>query len=206
MARGVVASSPADEAPPHERILLAARNLFCRDGIAATGIDRVLAEAGASKMTLYTRFGSKEALLREVLRMEGADWRAAFFADLRTPEPCSNRLLLVAPALRRWFAGGRFYGCAFMNAAAERSKTSTGDADWLRVLTREHHEAILAEFSCHARSAGLPDPEGLARQVLLVMDGAIAALMVTGREAVLATTEAVIGAVVAQAARDTTKS
>lgn len=60
-----------DRLAPDERILEVARELFCRDGIHATGIDRILTEAGASKMTLYSRFGSKEALLREVLVREG---------------------------------------------------------------------------------------------------------------------------------------
>ncbi|MGI4943795.1 MAG: TetR/AcrR family transcriptional regulator, partial [Janthinobacterium lividum] len=62
-------------APPHERILAAARDLFCRDGIHSTGIDRILQEASASKMTLYSRFGSKEALVRLVLHQEGEAWR-----------------------------------------------------------------------------------------------------------------------------------
>ena len=48
MARGGAAANMDAAQPPHERILLAARDLFCRNGIAATGIDRVLAEAGAS--------------------------------------------------------------------------------------------------------------------------------------------------------------
>ena len=79
------------ELPPHQRIVAAARDLFCRDGIHATGIDRILAAAHASKMTLYARFGSKDALLREVLEQEGAEWRASFFAAVdagpRPPHP-----------------------------------------------------------------------------------------------------------------------
>ena len=64
---------------PHERILLAACELFCRDGI--------LAEAGASKMTLRGRFGSQEALVREVLRQEDAAWRRVQPAR-RAGRPC----------------------------------------------------------------------------------------------------------------------
>lgn len=199
LVAGVV-TGPADDRPPHERILAAARDLFCRDGIAATGIDRVLARAGASKMTLYTRFGSKEALLQEVLRIEGEDWRRSFFADLGAPGAPPNRLRLVVPALRRWFDGGRFYGCAFMNAAAERTKAiDIAEDDWLRTLTREHHAAVLAEFARLAREARLPGPDAVARQVLLVMDGTITALMVSGNPLVLDTAETVVGAVLAQA-------
>ena len=66
-------------ARPYPRV---ARELFCRDDIHATGIERILAEAGASKMTLYARFCSKEAFLRAVLKQEGANWRDKFFTSI----------------------------------------------------------------------------------------------------------------------------
>jgi AcrR family transcriptional regulator len=200
------ASSPAPAgaqdiggAPPHERILLAARDLFCRDGIHATGIDRILQEASASKMTLYSRFGSKEALLREVLALEGAEWRAAFFASVEAAGPGpAERLHAVIPALRTWFIGERFYGCAFMNAAAEHAKGRDARTPWLREMTQEHHGAILAYLAGLAEAAGYAEPGILARQVLLVMDGAIAAMMVGGDTAVLDISALTLRAVLAQ--------
>ena len=170
---------------PHERIIEVARELFCRDGIHATGIDRILTEAGASKMTLYGRFGSKEALLREVLAREGAEWRETFFAAVEAagPHP-ADRLQATIPALRNWFEG-RFYGCAFMNAAAEHAKGSQGGEPWLREMTLQHHAAIIGFLAELAAAAGYADPQMMGRQVLLVLDGAIAALMVSGDAAVL---------------------
>ena len=200
------ASSPAPAgaqdiggAPPHERILLAARDLFCRDGIHATGIDRILQEASASKMTLYSRFGSKEALLREVLALESAEWRAAFFAAVEGASPGpAERLHAVIPALRTWFIGERFYGCAFMNAAAEHAKGKDAGTPWLREMTQEHHGAVLAFLAGLAEAAGYAEPGILARQVLLVMDGAIAAMMVGGDPAVLDISARTLRAVLAQ--------
>ncbi len=171
--------------PPHERIIEVARELFCRDGIHATGIDRILTEAGASKMTLYGRFGSKEALVREVLSREGAEWREMFFAlvEAAGPDP-ADQLHATIPALRNWFEG-RFYGCAFMNAAAEHAKGALGGEPWLREMTAQHHAAIITFLAELAEAAGYPEPRTKARQVLLVLDGAIAALMVSGDAAVL---------------------
>ncbi len=171
--------------PPHERIIEVARELFCRDGIHATGIDRILTEAGASKMTLYGRFGSKEALVREVLAREGAEWRETFFAAIEaaSPDP-AERLQATVPALRSWFEG-RFYGCAFMNAAAEQAKGAAGGEPWLREMTAQHHAAIIAFLAELAGAAGYADPRMMGRQVLLVLDGAIAALMVSGDAGVL---------------------
>ena len=167
---------------PHERIVDVARELFCRDGIHATGIDRILSEAGASKMALYARFGSKEALLREVLRAEGADWRESYFRTVMAAAPdAQGRLDGLVDALATWFRSGRFYGCAFMNAAAEHTKGQ----DWLRALAADHHRAILETLDRVALDAGYAEPAMLARQLLLLIDGVIAALMVTGDAAVL---------------------
>lgn len=180
-----LAAEPAAEAvkqSPRDRIISVAGDLFCRDGIHATGIDRILAAAGVSKMTLYARFGSKEALVREVLQQEGVAWRQQFFA---TVEAASHeprvRLRAILPALATWFRSGRFYGCAFMNAVAEHTK---GEG-FLRDLAAEHHRAILSFLGEQAAAAGSQEPGILARQLLLMMDGIIAAYMVSGDDAVL---------------------
>ena len=168
--------------PAHERIVGAARDLFCRNGIHATGIDTILAAAGASKMTLYGRFGSKEALLREVLAREGADWRDAFFSAVTATGPeALARLTSIATALDQWYRGGRFYGCAFMNAIAEHDKTE----DWLRHVAAEHHGHVLTFLAGLAEQAGFVEPPIVARQILLLIDGATAALMVTNDAGVL---------------------
>lgn len=187
--------------PAAERIVSVARELFCRDGIHATGIDRILATAGASKMTLYTRFGSKEALLREVLLREGAEWRAAFFADVAAvPEmPPIDQLRRVVPALVSWFEGGRFYGCAFMNAAAEHAKGEP----MLREMAGEHHRHILAFLEGLAADAGLAEPMMLSRQILLCIDGTIAALMVSGDPTVLTVAARSLDAILTQSGMTT---
>ncbi len=182
----------------YERIVEAARELFCRHGIHATGIDRILASAGASKMALYGRFGSKEALIREVLAREGADWRQAFFAAMEAAGPdAMTRLQGIAPALGRWYGGGRFYGCAFMNAIAEHDKAE----NWLREIAAEHHAQVLRFLSQLASEAGFAEPDILARQVLLLVDGATAALMVTNDANVLAITARNLDAIFKTAAR-----
>ena len=75
--------------PASERILLTAHDLFYREGIRATGIDRVIAESGVTKVTFYRHFPSKNELILAFLayrherwmalvrRGPGAPWRAA---------------------------------------------------------------------------------------------------------------------------------
>ncbi len=193
------ASFNLTDRPAGERIVAAARELFCRDGIHATGIDRILATAAASKMALYSRFGSKEALVREVLQREGAEWRASFFAEVMRagPDPMS-RLLGVVDALEAWFRGGRFYGCSFMNAAAEHSK---GEAS-LRALAAEHHRDVLGFLENIANEAQLSQARMVARQILLIMEGTIASLMVAGDGDVLVIARINLQSILTQAARN----
>jgi len=182
---------------PHERILEAARDLFCRQGIHATGIDKILSAASASKMTLYSRFGSKDALLREVLLREGADWRQSFFAAVQAGGDAEEELRGIVTALGGWYRGGRFFGCAFMNAIAEHEKTET----WLRGIAADHHALVLQFLSELARQAGYAEPHILSRQLLLLIDGATAALMVTADDSVLAIAERNLTAILASAHR-----
>ena len=181
--------------PASERIVTAARELFCRDGIHATGIDRILSAAGASKMALYAKFGSKEALVHEVLTREGAAWREAFFAEMERGGPTPlGRLRQIVPALAAWFGSGRFYGCSFMNASAEHAKGEPG----LRALAVEHHRLIREHILAITTEAGLTQPDKVARQLMLVMDGTIASLMVAGDPGVLTIAQDNLDAILAR--------
>lgn len=50
-------------------ILQAAKALFAREGFAGVSIDRIAAEAGVSKLTVYSHFGDKESLFSESVRI-----------------------------------------------------------------------------------------------------------------------------------------
>src|SRR6185436_2086359 len=67
---------------PYDRILQAAHDLFYRDGIRATGIDRVIAESGVAKLTFYRQFASKDDLILAFLDYRHERWMAWFTAAL----------------------------------------------------------------------------------------------------------------------------
>src|SRR4249919_1591565 len=50
-----------------QRILETADRLFYQEGVRAVGIDRIIAEAGVAKMSLYNHFSSKDDLILAVL-------------------------------------------------------------------------------------------------------------------------------------------
>ena len=132
-------------------------------------------------MTLYGNFRSKEALVREVLRVEGEDWRQVFFSVIGPPDGTAEPLGRTIDAIDAIFSQGPFHGCAFMNAIAEHTK---GEA-WLRQMAADHHAQILTFLEHHAAAAQYPQPALMARQLLLLIDGTMVALMVTGEPTVL---------------------
>ena len=61
-----------------DELVETALDLFYRNGFHATGIDRILAEAGVAKMTLYKHFRSKDDLIVAALERRDERFRAWF--------------------------------------------------------------------------------------------------------------------------------
>src|SRR5258706_5063991 len=170
------AHAAGDEESARGRLLNAATRLFCRYGINATGIDAIIDEAGTAKTTLYKLFGSKTNLVHAVLESEGKQWREWFIAAIEAGggDP-QTKLARIFPALKKWFGEERFYGCPFINAGAEHDK----DQKQFRKLALRHKKVVLARIEKLAAEMGAAEPELLAHQLALLIDGAIVAPMVS---------------------------
>ena len=165
---------------PRARLMDAATRLFCKNGINATGIDAIVAEAGTAKTTLYKNFKSKSDLVEAVLEAEGKVWRDWFIAGIETGKTPREKLDSIFPVLKNWFSDDGYYGCVFINAVGEHPKDETR----LRAITMAHKSFVLAHVAALARAAGASKPDYLAHQIGLLMDGAIVAAMVTRDPAV----------------------
>ncbi len=160
-----------------DRLIDTAIELFNRDGYRATGIDRILAESGVAKMTLYNHFGSKDELILAALKRRDARWREWFgHALARRAESPRGRLLAVFDALEEWFAQADFQGCMFMRAASEFCACD----DPIHAASAEHQRLFLAELRDLAAAAGAQRPAKLARELLLLVLGATVATQVNG--------------------------
>ena len=96
--------APADDESARGRLLSAATNLFCKNGINATGIDAIIDEAGTAKTTLYKLFGSKTNLVHAVLESEGRQWREWFIGAIeRGGGDAETQLARMWAALACWF-------------------------------------------------------------------------------------------------------
>ncbi|BAO89130.1 TetR/AcrR family transcriptional regulator [Caballeronia cordobensis] len=151
---------------PDARILLTAHDLFYRDGIRATGVDRVIAESGVAKKTFYRYFPSKDDLIVAFLDFRHDNWMTWFRAALKRHGGTLNALV---PALAEWFGDENYRGCAFINSVVEVGATLPQAVDISRRHKRDMTAAIRALMPA-SRSAK-PDAQALA----LAVDGAIVA-------------------------------
>lgn len=160
-----------------EKLLLTARRLFCRVGIHAVGISRILEEAGVARRSLYTHYGSKENLLKAVFDAEASMWFRWFDLDLPDRE-CSarERILSLFDLLGKWFEKEDFFGCVFINAVAEHEK----DSGWVKDVAVAHREKINTRLRAMVAESGARDPDMVTEKLSLIIDGAIVTAMVTG--------------------------
>lgn len=154
-----------------------AAELFNRYGYHAAGIDRVIAEAGIAKTTLYRHFKSKEDLIVAALRRMDERFRTEMqqFVAQATPDP-KQRILATFDFLEKWFSEGSFYGCPFVSAAAEYGDRTNPVFQEAMV----HKRLMLAYLEELARAADLADPAEVAQQICLIQEGATAVAQVTG--------------------------
>lgn len=150
-----------------ERILETADRLFYRDGFHAVGVDTIVAEAGVAKMTLYRHFPSKEHLIAAYLERANRqfwDWLDGAMRGIDDPE---GRLVGMFEAIEELTSSPRCLGCTFQGTAAEFP-----DRDHLgHRVAIDHKRRVRERFAELGRAAGLANPDRLADELLLLMDG-----------------------------------
>ncbi len=123
-----------------ERILLAAHEHFYREGIRATGVDRVIAASGVTKTTFYRHFPSKNDLIREFLEYRHQQWIIWFTEALQRH---GGSIEAIVPVLSEWFSDESFRGCAFINSLAELGGTLPEVVEITRVHKHEMLDVIV---------------------------------------------------------------
>ena len=172
----IAAPEPAQAAPPRERLIESARNLFCRYGINSVGVDLIIEAAGTAKTTLYKLFGSKDGLVDAVLDREGQAWRDWFLTSIDGPGGSAReRLDRIGPALKIWFGRDDYFGCPFINAVGESDKAD----DRMRSLAIAHKKVVLNRLTELCAEAGISNAEQVAHTLALVIDGAIVVALIT---------------------------
>jgi AcrR family transcriptional regulator len=156
-----------------ERILETAYELFSRHGTRAVGVDRIIAESGAAKMTLYRNFASKDELILAFLAAREERWSRGWLQnDVEARGgTAAERLLAIFDVFGDWFARDDFEGCSFINVMLEIADRG----DPVRLATVRHLSAIRDYVRGLAEEAGVEDADGFARQWHILMKGCIVA-------------------------------
>ena len=151
-----------------QRILNTATDLFYREGINATGVERLASEASVSKRTLYQHFPSKTAVVEEYLRciqqLVEDPIRPGPDAANRTPR---QRILALFATPS---PDGPMRGCPFHNAAVEAAEAMPEIHD----IVHEHKRSYVNGLIKLARQAGAKNPTLLGNQLGLLYEGAAA--------------------------------
>jgi AcrR family transcriptional regulator len=158
-----------------ERILETAYELFSRHGTKAVGVDRIIAESGAAKMTLYRNFASKDELILAFLARREERWTRAWLqAEVEErADTGAGRLLAIFDVFGEWFQRDDFEGCSFINVMLE----VTDCEHPVRQASVDHLTAIRGFLAELAEHAGIPaeDSDAFARQWHILMKGSIVA-------------------------------
>jgi AcrR family transcriptional regulator len=178
-AKTALLAEKDERIPPRERILAAAADLFYRHGIRAVGVDAVAEAAGTNKMTLYRHFDSKDELVAEYLRCLAAVAEAAWArraAQFPGDPRAQLRAWLSEMADHLGATGDR--GCALANAAIELPEREHPARRVIEAFKKAQREQLIE--LCTA--AGLTEPDMLADELFLLLEGARVSTQCMGRD------------------------
>jgi AcrR family transcriptional regulator len=156
-----------------DRIVNTAYDLFSRHGVRAVGVDRIVAESGVAKMSLYRHFRSKDDLVLAFLQEREQRWTNEWLREeaWRRGATAAQRMLAIFDVFGEWFAVEDFEGCSFINILLEfddrEHRVHRATVDHLRNI-----RSFLREL---ATEAGASDPGALAHQWHILMKGSIVA-------------------------------
>lgn len=167
-----------------ERLLRTATSLFYAEGIKGVGVDRVLAEAGVTRATMYRHFPGKEALVVAYLEAEDAAIRtlfadaAAAAAEQSPPAGPRELLGLVIDGVAEDATRLHTRGCPFINASAEYPDPDGA----VRAVVARHRDWFRATLTELATAADVDDPVGTAASLVLLRDAMLVGAYLDGAD------------------------
>ncbi|MCK8433253.1 TetR/AcrR family transcriptional regulator [Streptomyces sp. D2-8] len=158
-----------DKASTRDRLLDAAAELFYREGVSL-GVETLCRSAGVSKRSMYQLFASKDEVLAASLAR-----RLPVYEERLAPGPQEagtprERILHVFERLEKVSAEPAYRGCPYLAALVELKDPEHPAS----AVARGAKEWLLGFFRTRAEEGGARDAELLARQLMLVFDGASA--------------------------------
>ncbi|WP_039028780.1 TetR/AcrR family transcriptional regulator [Leclercia adecarboxylata] len=159
-----------------EKILATAEQLIYENGIHATGMDLLVKTSGVARKSIYHHFANKDEVAAAALNARDIRWMEWFRSECDKADTPQERILNMFTVLKGWFESEGYRGCAFINTAGE-----VGDsADPVRQIARLHKQKILDYALEMTGQLNIEHASTLARQLLLLIEGAITLSRVMG--------------------------
>ncbi|MBI3709711.1 MAG: TetR/AcrR family transcriptional regulator [Proteobacteria bacterium] len=163
--------------PARARIFDVARDLFYRQGIRAVGVDTIVAQAGATKMSLYRCFPSKDDLVAAYLKeRDEVYWRWWDETVARYHGKPRQQIRALCQAIAKRAAQPGYRGCAFTNAATEFPDPAHPG----RAVALANKRELRERLRRLAEALGARDPALLGDQLFLLIEGVYASCQVMG--------------------------
>ena len=164
-------------ASKRDQLIDMAMELFFKNGCHTVGIDRLLAEASVAKMTLYSHFKSKEALILAAAERLHEQVLEQFLAILEDQNLSPiDRLHAVFDRLEDFTTAQGFPGCPFVNLSVEFPDPSHP----IHQVSIRHKHKVEEHLEESLRGLGVREPESVARQLNLIYEGAKVMIQITG--------------------------
>ncbi|NVJ71424.1 MAG: TetR family transcriptional regulator [Alphaproteobacteria bacterium] len=161
-----------------EELVEKALKIFYRDGFHATGMDKLVEETGISKTSMYKYFRTKEDLILATLELRDQQFRDMMTTRIEAlADTPKGKLVACFDTLQEWIASDAFNCCMFIKAASEYQNPSHP----IHAIAAKHKNTMTTYMAGLARDAGVGDPEGLARQLMLLKEGAIVTAHIQGK-------------------------
>jgi len=159
-----------------EKILATVEELIYQNGIHATGMDLLVRTSGVARKSIYRYFATKDEMAEAALKARDIRWIYWFKSECDKADTPQDRILNMFTVLKGWFQSEGFCGCAFINTAGE-----VGDPDDpIRQLAKLHKQKLLDYTLELTGQLNIKQPEALAKQLLVLIEGAITMAHVMG--------------------------
>lgn len=159
-----------------DKILQTAEQLIYTNGIHAMGMDLLVRTSGVARKSIYRYYATKEDVALNALSARDVRWMHWFRTETDKATSPEARILEMFTVLKGWFESEGFRGCAFINTAGE-----IGDAeDPIRQLAKAHKQKLFDYALELCRQLNIEQPDMLAKQLLILIDGAITLALVMG--------------------------
>jgi AcrR family transcriptional regulator len=166
------------EGETRRRIVEVAYEQFYSVGFMRAGVDAIAEAAGVTKRTLYYHFESKDDLIAAVLEIQH---QLAFERTQRWARKVSGSAGDVVESLftefGKWARQPKWHGSGFTRIAMELADLPGHPA---RGIARRHKAAVEAILAGKLEEAGLAQPQASARQVMLLLEGSMALVLIHG--------------------------